>query len=131
MACSKMTNKRKVDSENRQFKDEWTEKYAFILPPASTKPMCLICQETVALVKSGNLKRHYETKHDYFEATFPQNSAVRTTKINGMKSSYQAASRILVTSMSQREKATETSLRVAWVLAKHKKPFSDAEIEFG
>jgi len=128
MACSKMASKRKVDSENRQFKDEWTEKYAFILPPTSTKPMCLICQETVALVKSGNLKRHYETKHSYFEATFPQNSALRTTKINGMKSSYQAASRILVTSMSQREKATESSLRVAWVLAKHKKPFSDAEI---
>lgn len=45
-----------------------------------------------------------------------------------MKSSYQAASRILVTSMSQREKATGSSLRVAWVLGKHKKPISDAEI---
>lgn len=29
MACSK---KRKVDSENRSFKDEWTDNYAFILP---------------------------------------------------------------------------------------------------
>lgn len=30
--------------------------------------------------------------------------------------------------MSQQEKATKSSLRVAWVLGKHKKPFSDAEI---
>ena len=33
--------------------------------------------------------------------TFPQNSEVRTTRINALKSSYQAASRILVTSMTQ------------------------------
>ena len=31
MACSKFTAKREVDSENRQFKEEWTEKCAFIL----------------------------------------------------------------------------------------------------
>ena len=48
-----------------------------------------------------NLKRHYEKKHRNFEETFPQNSEVRTTKINALKSSYQAASRILVTSVTQ------------------------------
>lgn len=30
--------------------------------------------------------------------------------------------------MTQQQKATECSLRVAWVFGKHKKPFSDAEI---
>ena len=53
-----------------------------------------------------DLKQHYETKHRNFEKTFPQNSEVRTTKINALKSSYQAASRILVTSMTQQQKAT-------------------------
>ena len=62
MVCSKLDKKQKVDSENRKFKTEWTDKYAFVLPLGSTKPMCLICNETVALVKSGNVKRHYETK---------------------------------------------------------------------
>ncbi|KAK0131389.1 Zinc finger MYM-type protein 6 [Merluccius polli] len=52
MACSKLDKKRKVDSENREFKKEWTDKYAFVLPAGSTKPMCLICNETVALVKN-------------------------------------------------------------------------------
>src|SRR4029434_7966465 len=33
--------------------------------------MCLICNETVALVKSGNVKRHYETKHAHFETKIP------------------------------------------------------------
>ena len=30
--------------------------------------------------------------------------------------------------MTQQQKATECSLRVVWILGKHKKPFSDAEI---
>src|SRR4029434_3896217 len=53
MACSKHDKKRKVDTENREFKKEWTDNYAFDLPVGSTKPMCLICKETVALVKRG------------------------------------------------------------------------------
>ena len=87
MACSKFTAKRKVDGENRQFKKEWTEKCAFILPPTSTRPMCLICQETIAVMKISNLKRHYEAKYRNFEETFPLNSEVRTTKFYTLKSS--------------------------------------------
>lgn len=58
MACSKLAvdKKRKVDFENHEFKSEWTEKYAFVLPAGSRKPMCLICTETVAIIKSGNVK---------------------------------------------------------------------------
>ena len=42
--------------------EQWTEKYMFILPATSSmRPMCLICSESVAVVK--NLKQHYETKH--------------------------------------------------------------------
>ena len=32
MACSNPDKKRKVDSKNREFKTEWTDKYAFVLP---------------------------------------------------------------------------------------------------
>lgn len=71
MALSK---KRKVDTENRTFKTEWTDAYMFILPAASSKPVCLICSETVALIKSGNVKRHYETKHKAFEQSYPPKS---------------------------------------------------------
>ena len=113
--CSKFTAKRKVYSENRQFKEEW-KKCAFILPPTSTRPMCLTCQETMAVMKISSLKRHYETKHRNFEETFPQNSEVRTTKINALKSPCQAASRILVTSKTQQQKATECLLTVVWIL---------------
>lgn len=90
--------------------------------------MCLICNETVALLKSGNVKRHYETKHSHFEQNYPQHSEVRTRKISQMQASYQATRTMIVKSAIQQECGTEASLRVAWVLGKHKKPFTNTEI---
>ena len=53
------------------------------------------------VMKISNLKRHYEMKQRNFEETFLQNSEISTTQRNAQKSSHQAASRILVTSMTQ------------------------------
>ncbi|KAM9307699.1 general transcription factor II-I repeat domain-containing protein 2B-like [Gastrophryne carolinensis] len=122
------SKKRKVDAENRDFKEEWTEKYCFILIATHSKPMCLICNETVALVKSSNVKRHYETKHKSFEQQYPPNSEMQTKKIASLSASYEASTKRLVSSLSLQEKTTEASLRVAWILGRHKKPFSDAEM---
>src|SRR4029434_1378806 len=97
MACFKRDKKRK-------FKTEWTDKYAFVLPVGSTKPMCFICNETVCLVKSGNVKRHYETKHAHFEQKYPQNSEVRGRKINHLQS-YQATCSVIVRLATQQERA--------------------------
>lgn len=72
--------KRIVDSENRSFKEDWTEKQVFILPKRKTKLMGLICNETMANVKSGIVKSNYETKHANFEQNYSQNMEVRATK---------------------------------------------------
>src|SRR4029434_6245553 len=98
------TKREKLISKNREFKTEWTDKYAFVLPVGSTKPMCLICNETAALVKSGNVKRHYETKHAHLEQKYPQNSEVRGRKINHLQS-YQATCSVIVRSATQQERA--------------------------
>ena len=58
-------------------------------------------------MKISSLKRHYETKHRNFVETFPQNSEVRTTKINARKSSNQAAG--FLSHLTQ-QKATQCSL---------------------
>lgn len=77
-----------VDSENHSFKEEWAEKCVFILPEESTKPMCLICNETMDIVKSVNVRHHYETNHTHCEQNYLQNTEV-ITKIHKLKSSYQ------------------------------------------
>lgn len=57
MAC----RKRKVDSECRLFKEEWAWKYFFT--EYNGKPICLICNEAVAVFKEFNVARHFNSKH--------------------------------------------------------------------
>ena len=126
MACSKI---RKVDPENRHFKDEWTDQYLFILPQGSTKPLlCLLCVETVALIKSGNIKRHYESKHRSFEEKYPQKSEVRAWKISELRAQYERSTRVFTHSFTGQQRANECSLKIAWILGQHKKTFSDTTV---
>lgn len=53
--------KRKVGSECRSFNEEWGINYFFV--QANDKTLCLICKDTVAVLKEHNMRRHYETKH--------------------------------------------------------------------
>ena len=64
------------------------EKYAFILLWTSTKPMCLIYSESVFLVKSGNVKLHYDGIHSNLDQMYPLNTEGRkkylSTTCNGV-----------------------------------------------
>lgn len=121
--------KRKVDSENRKFLTEWTEQYCFTLPDRPrVVPVCLICNKTVAIVKSANLKRHYETTHQQFHTNFPIGTEARKKQLQSYLTSYKKSTALLVRSMSEQEKSAEAALRVCWTLNKHQKPFSDSEI---
>uniref|UniRef100_A0A8P4GNU0 SPIN-DOC-like zinc-finger domain-containing protein n=1 Tax=Dicentrarchus labrax TaxID=13489 RepID=A0A8P4GNU0_DICLA len=113
-----------IDSENRQFNNEWTEKYAFIAVDAN--PVCLICNECLAVCKY-NLRRHFKTTHANFYATFPRGSAARRQKITGLTSCYEQRHHILFRACTDQERATTASLRVEWILGKKKKPFTDSE----
>ena len=53
--------KRKYCDENRVFNEQWIMQYLFI--ESNGKPLCLICQETIFVVKEYNLKRHYKSRH--------------------------------------------------------------------
>ena len=104
MVCSK---KRKVDSENRAFNQEWTDYYMVILPTGRSKPVCLIC---CAIIKSGNVKRQYETKHKSFEQTYALKSELRAQKI---RAQYDQSTRVLLTHVSTaQQRANECSLRL-------------------
>ena len=56
--------KRKVESECRKFQTRWESEYFF--KEFKGKCVCLICTETVAVIKEYNVRRHYETKHQAY-----------------------------------------------------------------
>ncbi|KAL0153882.1 hypothetical protein M9458_050803 [Cirrhinus mrigala] len=128
MALSK-TMKRKVDVENRSFNDDWTEKYAFIMPTfRNASPVCLICSETVAVAKEYNLRRHHNTKHSNFKVSHPEQSEARQRKIATLKSAYTCASGIITRTLTDQERVTCASLQAAWVLCRHNRPFTESEV---
>ncbi|KAM3860305.1 SCAN domain-containing protein 3-like [Diretmus argenteus] len=121
--------KRKVDSECRTYKEEWKENYAFILPDfINAKPVCLICNEAIAVCKEYNIRRHHDTKHGNFKEAYPLRTEVRKQKLEALTAGYTHSSKILVRGLTAQQKVTCASLKAAWVLARHNKPFTDAEV---
>ena len=57
--------KRKILEKNRSFQEKWTEQYLCI--QSGGKALCLVCHETISVLKEYNIKRHYITKHKEYE----------------------------------------------------------------
>ncbi|XP_076354462.1 general transcription factor II-I repeat domain-containing protein 2-like isoform X2 [Tachypleus tridentatus] len=74
--------RRKVDSECRAFNEEWGEKYFFV-EIKNQKATCVICTESVAVLKEDNLRHHYETKH--LSTYLKLSGKFRTEKFESMK----------------------------------------------
>ena len=76
------TKKRKVDAECRVFNEEWGVKYFFV-ETKDQKASCVICSESVAVLKEYNLRCHYETKHLSTYSKF--SGKLRSEKYESMK----------------------------------------------
>lgn len=118
------SKKRKVDSECRVFKDEWTWKYFFT--PIKDKPVCLICNEAVAVFKEFNISRHFVTKHN--SATYEtMTEEERKQKAGGLRKKLSGQQNIFKKQNSSQKQATHASYVVAYNIAKSNKAFSDGE----
>nr|XP_055065219.1 general transcription factor II-I repeat domain-containing protein 2A-like [Misgurnus anguillicaudatus] len=108
------------------FHPEWEEDYFFVY--SHLKPVCLICNATVALAKKGNLERLFKTVHGSYERDFPAKTPLRATKVRELKAQLAARQSIFTKPKTQSKAATIASYRVSHVLAKYKKPFSDGDM---
>ncbi|PVD22950.1 hypothetical protein C0Q70_16210 [Pomacea canaliculata] len=115
--------KRRVDSECRNFQEKWTDLYFFI--QHDSKPTCLICKESVAVFKEHNIKRHYETKHkNKYDGIL---GSSRTEMIAKLRQEIGGLTRIFSKKRQENEAAVIASYRVAHILSREVKPFSDGE----
>ncbi|XP_051783182.1 SCAN domain-containing protein 3-like [Erpetoichthys calabaricus] len=118
--------RRKVDSENRKFNNKWTDKYAHI-QNAEGKPMCLVCLVICSVNKEYNVRRHFKMTHTNFDNEYPPGSEARQTKIKTLTQNYQRSCVVFTRTCTLQQKATTASLRIAWILTKNKRPFTDSE----
>ena len=70
--------RRKVDDEGRTFQSAWTEKYFFV--KHYSKPACLICQTSFAVMKDFNVIRHYETCHSKYKEYVGESRKIKNLK---------------------------------------------------
>ncbi|CAB4057388.1 unnamed protein product [Lepeophtheirus salmonis] len=116
--------KLKIEDESRVFDKEWTVKYYFF-SNVGNKVVCLLCHESVIVLKEYNLKSHNQTMHANFVQNFTSEERKRKSqelvnKLNQQKSVFTQKSTIQYA-------ATTASFMVSYKLAQRNKPFSDSE----
>ena len=108
--------------KKRVFKDIWTELYFFI--EHNEKPVCLVCNETVAVNKEYNLKRHHETKHKVISEL---KGTQRKEKLKKLISNLEKQQSIFKKQNVETENNTKASYVASSLIAKKMKPFTDGE----
>jgi hypothetical protein len=82
-----MKKKKKGDAENRQFQDNWTEDYYFILNKGL--PVCLLCNESISINKEYNLKRDFTSRHADHQKIDEQLQKVEMQKLKNLDTQHQ------------------------------------------
>ncbi|GFX82045.1 uncharacterized protein TNCV_2572421 [Trichonephila clavipes] len=112
--------KRKLEGENRQFQSEWENLYFFI--HIKDNAVCLICRHSISILKSYNLKRHYEQKHEEIDKL---TVGERKAKLQSLKNNLTSQQYIFHKQTAQTNGIVSASFRVSHIIAKNMKPFTD------
>ncbi|CAK1600072.1 unnamed protein product [Parnassius mnemosyne] len=116
--------KRKISSEIRMFQNEWETDY-FVVPNKNNAATCLICRENIILKK---LQYFASFSSKSFDETFPPGSSLRNEKLSIFKRVLHQQQNVMSVALSQDSAVTKASYEICYILGKHMKPFSDAEI---
>uniref|UniRef100_A0AAV2MK93 Uncharacterized protein n=1 Tax=Knipowitschia caucasica TaxID=637954 RepID=A0AAV2MK93_KNICA len=108
------------------FHQEWETEFCFT--NVNDKCVCLICGASVSVGKRSNVERHFTTIHGNFSRDFPMGTNLRKEKIKELKSALQRQQCLFTKPTKKANAATEASFKVAHILAKHKKPFTDGAV---
>ncbi|MEE6499512.1 hypothetical protein FKM82_003469 [Ascaphus truei] len=113
-------------SVTRNFQEIWELK--FVVTQVNKKTVCLLCKKSFSDNKVDSLKKHFQNKHSAFNNKFPVDGPSRVREIARLKSQFQDQKSSLKQFLSSNELVTLASYKAVWILARKKKPFSDAEI---
>ena len=116
--------KRTLNEEGRVFNEGWGMQYFFV--PNKDKICYLLCDATISCMKKYNAKLHYETheKHKHFQLEGEE----RKIAFERLKNQIERQQQMFKKISCQKNDAIEATYRVALLLGKRGKPFSDVDI---
>ena len=119
-SSSKGMNK---DVKVRRFQDKWTDLYFFV--NFKEKPLCLLCLESLSVLKECNVKRHYDSKH---AATMDGiQGKMRAEKVEDLKRKLHSQQNTLRKPTGEAEAVVQVSCVLAQKIAAKSRPFADGE----
>lgn len=119
-----MSQKRKIENENRMFQDRWEDQY--FIAKRGEKLQCLICMQVVSVCKEYNVKRHYTSQHEKSFSKYE--GEARSLMVAEMKSKLQKQTGMFTKMPSIQSNALQASYAISLELAKAKKPFTDGVV---
>ena len=97
----------------------------YFITKVGNKAVCLLCGQSVAVLKEYNISRHYATKHGSYGNNL---SAVeRQTRATELERKVARQQNVFVKGKLAQKSFTHPSYRVVYNIAKHSKPFGDGE----
>lgn len=125
MAAAAGKVKRKLCDEHRTFQQSWEEEFAFV--EVNNKPVCLLCQKQ-SIPKRANLQRHHDSCHKDFKVDYPTGSNIRKDRICSLIGNLRGQQTVLRFSCKESDRITEASFKVAWNVARSRRPFTEGEL---
>ncbi|GFY14948.1 general transcription factor II-I repeat domain-containing protein 2A [Trichonephila clavipes] len=116
---------RKTENENREFKFEWTEDFAFIQNLNGFKT-CLICKEKFAHNKKPNLERRFTRKHASFRTKYPTRD-VRKKAVEELQKCQESSNSVFNKWMQSSSIINMASFAFSQEISKRGKPYTDGE----
>lgn len=115
--------KRKIGQEGRIFQEKWG--YAYFFTSCNSVPICLICKQSVSVIKEYNIKRHYDTNHGKIYDKFV--GKLRDEKFEELKKSLLHQTKLFDNIRKENIESVKCSYIIAEKIARASKPFSDGE----
>lgn len=91
------------------------------------KPVCLLCGESLAVMKEYNLRRHHETSKKHTDKDKNMDTEQRLQKVEELKRRLKSQQAFFTKAKSQSEAAVKASFIVAEEVAKSARPFTEGE----
>lgn len=116
--------KRKIDSENRMYKESWENDY--LIAHNNGKLQCLVCLQIISVPKEYNVKRHYSTMH---ESKFSNcTEEARRVLVGDLKKKLKQQTCMFNKMSHIQTHSLYASYAVSLEIAKAKKPFTDGNL---
>ena len=110
------------------WKPAWRDKYLIDFDPSTGKMICMVCHLRMVCVHSDTVNKHFKRSHKDFKFYSSAEKKIIQLKYSREKSITKKGGQTLRRYLDPTTLVSLAPYKLAYVIAQHKKPFSDCEM---